>query len=90
MTKALEIEEHLSDVTINQNDEKSNDDQCKLKERGEFSEENDVEENDSGLVISRTQHSFWLDVVLDLEKLEKCHTMRVAASFVAIQLMSIS
>ena len=26
MTKALEIEEHLSDVTINQNDEKSNDD----------------------------------------------------------------
>ena len=58
--------------------------------RGEFSEENDVEENDSGLVISRTQHSFWLDVVLDLEKLEKCHTMRAAASFVAIQLMSIS
>ena len=60
------------------------------RETGEFSEENDVEENDSGLVISRTQHSFWLDVVLDLEKLEQCHTMRAAASFVAIQLMSIS
>ena len=60
------------------------------RERGEFSEENDIEENDSGLVISRTQHSFWLDVVLDLEKLEKCHTMRAAASFVAIQVMSIS
>ena len=26
MTKALEIADHLSDVTMNQNDEKSNDD----------------------------------------------------------------
>ena len=63
-----------------------------MKERGEFSEDSDVAE-DSGLVISMTQHSFWLDWVLDLEKLEKCDTMRATmsfAAFAAIQLMSIS
>ena len=42
--------EHLNDTSIIQNDEESNDDQCNLKETDEFSEESDVEEENTGLV----------------------------------------
>ena len=45
--------EHLNSQNrtfISQNDEESNDDQCNLKETDEFSEESDVEEENTGLV----------------------------------------
>ena len=42
--------EHLNDASISQNDEESNNDQCNLKETDKFSEENDVEEGNNGLM----------------------------------------
>ena len=42
--------EHLNDASISQNDEESNNDQCNLKETDKFSEENDVEEVNNGLM----------------------------------------
>ena len=41
--------EHLNDASNSQNDEESNDDQCNLKQTDVFSEESDVEKNNSGL-----------------------------------------
>ena len=41
--------DHLNDASNSQNDEESNDDQCKLKETDEFSEEGDVKEQNTGL-----------------------------------------
>ena len=37
-------------ASISENDEESNDDQCSLNKTGEFSEESDVEEENTGLV----------------------------------------
>ena len=37
-------------ASISENDEKSNDDQCSLNKTGEFSEESDFEEENTGLV----------------------------------------
>ena len=42
--------EHLTDAYISQNDEESSDGRCNLKETDEFSEESDVEEENTGLV----------------------------------------
>ena len=45
--------EHLNSqnrTLISQNDEESNDDHCNLKETDKFSEESDVEEENTGLV----------------------------------------
>ena len=42
--------EYLNDASISQNDQKSNDDQWNLRETNEFGEEDEIEEENAGLV----------------------------------------